>query len=281
MTVDDRTTETPGLRDVYAGARLGPYVRKIWDRRGYIAFESVSELRRRQMTSVLGNLWHLLNPILQILVFYLVFGLFLAVDRGTDSYILFITVGVFVFSDIQRATTTGATSIARNRGLIQAISFPKALLPVTSTVTESLASLPSMLVIYAVALMVGEPVTVAWLAIPVIFLAQFWMNLGLALIAARATTHFADVQQILPFLFRILLYGSGVIFSVDAYAESSAAAWVFRLNPVYAYISLGRWAVQGGEFHSYWFWSALGWTVALLVGGVLWFRAAEETYGAT
>jgi len=124
------------LRDVFSASRLDAYLARLWSRREYISFVAVSELRNRQMTTVLGNLWHLLNPALSIATYYVIFGLLLNVDRGVDNYILFITVGVLLFADIQRATMAGAGSILNNRGLLQSLSFPRAMLPVAATITE-------------------------------------------------------------------------------------------------------------------------------------------------
>ncbi len=67
-------------------------------------------------------------------------------------------------------------------------------------------------------------------------------NAGTAMIAGRLTTHFVDTTQILPFMFRLLLYVSGVIFSVDAYVDDNGFLnTLFTLNPYYCFISLGRW----------------------------------------
>jgi len=254
------------------------YLNGLWSRRGYARFVSISELRNRQMTSVLGNLWHLLNPILQVGVYYLVFGLVLSTAGRGPNYILFLVVGVFIFSDTQRAVMAGANSIVNNRGILQALSFPRALLPITSTVTESLATAPSVLVVYVSALLTGETPSLRWLLFPAVILVQFLFNLGFSLLAARATTHFHDLQQILPFVFRILLYLSGVIFSVEALG-SPDTEWVFHINPIYAFISIARWTVMEGELQMIWLASAAGWTLTLLIVGFVWFRAAEERYG--
>ena len=279
MPVATRVATDTGLRDAHASLQLRPYLRDLWSRREYMTFVARSELRSRQMTSVLGNLWHLLNPILQIIVYYLIFGLFLKVSRGVENYILFITVGVFIFSDIQRATMAGAGSMVNNRGLLQALSFPRAMLPVTTTVTETLATAPSLIVIYVVALISGEPPSWRWPLIMLVVVAQFWFNLGLALLAARAATHFNDIRQILPFIFRILIYASGVIFSVDAYAANSEWAWAFQANPIYCWLSISRWCIIGGELRGTWFLSVAIWTIVLLAAGTWWFRNAEHRYG--
>jgi teichoic acid transport system permease protein len=265
------------LADVHESAKLRPYLSDLWSRRSYITYVSASELRSRQVTTVLGNLWHLLNPALTIAVYYIIFGLLLQTTRGVDNFLLFLTVGIFIFSFTQRATISGAKSIVSNAGLIKSIKFPRALLPVTSTLTETLASLPSFAVLYAVALFTGEAPHWRWLLLPGIIALQMVFNLGAGFVAARATTHFRDTTQILPFVFRLLLYASGVIFSAEAYADSR---WwfLFVLNPMYCFISLGRWSMLGDPTAGSVLVSALVWTAGAVIIGFFWFRAAEERY---
>jgi teichoic acid transport system permease protein len=195
--------------------RLVPYLRSLWSRRAYATYVATSDLRDRQVTSALGNLWYLLNPALQILVYFIIFGVIVTgVRDGIDNYILFLTVGVLLFTTVQRSIITGSTSVVRNRGLIQSFNFPRALLPLTSCIAEFLASLPAVLVMLVVALLTGESIAMQWLAIIPIIVSLFILNLGLALLAARVTTYFRDFDQILPFVLRLLLYLSGVLFSV-------------------------------------------------------------------
>ena len=99
------------------------------------------------------------------------------------------------------------------------------------------------------------------------------------MIAARLTTHFRDTTQILPFFFRLLLYTSGVIFNVDSYAEGNKTIeWLFTLNPMYCFITVGRWTVMGTPVKMQYVASMLIWTAAILVVGFTWFRAGEERY---
>ena len=277
MSTTSGTVPMSDLADVHESAKLRPYLSDLWSRRSYISYVSASELRSRQVTTVLGNLWHLLNPALTIAVYYVIFGLLLQTTRGVDNFLLFLTAGIFIFSSTQRATISGAKSIVSNAGLIKSIKFPRALLPVTSTLTETLASLPTFAVLYAVALLTGEPFHWQWLVLPAIIALLTLFNLGAALAAARATTHFRDLTQILPFVFRLLLYASGVIFSAEAYADSQ---WwfLFVLNPMYCFVSLGRWSMLGGSVSSSILISALLWTIGALIVGFFWFRAAEERY---
>ncbi|MEP1125024.1 MAG: ABC transporter permease [Ilumatobacter sp.] len=267
------------LRDAHESAKLVPYLRELWERRSYIRHVAFNELRSRQITSVLGSFWHLLNPALTIGVYFIIFGVVIKTDRGVDDFLLFLTIGLFVFQFGQKSTIDGSRSIINNKGLIKAVRFPRALLPISSTVTEALASIPTFVVAYIVALVSGTDITWRWLMLPPLLLLMTLFNVGTAMVAARLTTHFADTTQILPFIFRLALYMSGVIFSVDAYVEDNPLAnTLFTLNPYYCFITLARWSISAGNLQTDLLVSAFAWSVVSLVGGFLWFRAAEERY---
>jgi teichoic acid transport system permease protein len=268
----------PGMWDVHVPPGNVAYFRSVWNRRDYMMYSASNELRSRQMTSLLGNLWHLLNPMLQIGVYFLVFGVVLDVNRG-ENYFTFLSIGIFVFGFTQRSTMSGASSIANNKGLLNAFSFPRALLPVTSTLTEAMATISPIVVVYAVAIATGVPPSWRWLALLPLLGVQLLFNFGAALLSARVTSSVSDVTQLLPFVFRILLYVSGVLFDVSLYAEGKGYEWLFELNPIYGIVTLARWAILGGELRVDLFVTFLAWTVAVAVVGLAWFRAGEGTYG--
>jgi teichoic acid transport system permease protein len=270
-----------GLRDIHETERLRPYLVDMWRRRGYVWYVASSEMRNRQIDNVLGNLWYLLTPALNIAVYFLIFGVLLGVDRGVDNFILFLTVGVFVFQYTQRSTTANATAIVGNIGLIKAFRFPRAILPVSTTLTETMATLASFYLVFVVAFLTGAPVRWQWVLLVPLLALQLVFTTGLALIVARATAHVRDVQQVLPFTFRMLFYGSGVIFNVSAYtATRPTAELLFTLNPMYCFVTLARWAVMGGDDATPTMLAiAAAWTVGIIVFGFIWFRAGEEVYG--
>ena len=105
------------------------------------------------------------------------------------------------------------------------------------------------------------------------------ISFGCALVAARATESVRDITQLLPFIFRLLLYASGVLFSVDKYTEGKGYAWVFHLNPVYEIVTLTRWSILGGEFQPELLLAFIAWTAFMSVVGLAWFRAGEGSYG--
>ena len=268
------------LHDAHAAQPLGAYLRDLWGRRGYVWYVAQSELRAKQVNTVLGNLWHLLNPVITVGIYYMIFGLLLNVSRGVDNFILYLTVGVFLFRITQQGITTGANSVVNNTGLIKSIRFPRVVLPLTAVLTAFLGAISTLLVMYAVALLTGEPPAYRWALLPPTVVLLFVFTVGGAMIAARATTHLRDTTQILPFLFRILFYASGVIFNVSAYAEGDR--WIvalFTLNPMYSFLTIARWTMMGGDDVTVGVVvSVLVWTVTLLGAGFWWFRAGEQEY---
>lgn len=258
---------------------LFEYMGKIWERREYLYQVPKHELRSQQMGTVLGNIWHLLNPILSIAVYALIFGVILKVDRGVTNFVAFVAIGVFVFSFSQKSITTGAQSIIKNRTLIRSVNFPRALLPITSVSTEFLAFLPGLAVMFITCIATGANPKVTWALIPVLILLQFIFNCGATLIAARSTARYRDVKNILPFMFRLLFYGSGVLFSVDAYVTNQLVRNLFVLNPMFNILEIYRWSILGGDIAAIEILALFLWTFILFYFGFFWFRKGEFSYG--
>ena len=276
FSVDRELPANGELHDADQALPAGQYVRELWARRDYIRYAARSQLRSQQMHTVLGNLWHLLNPALQISVFYVIFGLVLKANRGVDNLIAFITVGLFVFQLSTKTITSGSKSVVGNRPMLRSIWFPRAMLTVTSTTTALFSFLPQLVIMAAVLIATGEPVRATWLLVPVIIALQTILNLGLALVAARLASHVVDIQQLLPYVFRLLLYASGVLFLVDAYVERFTL--FFELNPFYGYISMWRWATLGFPLEPHIVAITVSVSFAALVFGAWWFRRGERGY---
>lgn len=285
---DVPTSSTPlpdGLTRLGGTASLPDYIRQLWARRQFARENAVSELRAQHMDTALGQAWHLLNPILLTAIYYLVFDVILNATRGLTNFIVFLTIGVLTYHWAQKAVTGGASTIVGNEGLIRSLQFPRALLPISTVLQQTLAFLPGILVMVAVAVAFGEGVHLEWLLMVPAFVLQLLFILGASFLAARAADVFRDTLNLLPFLFRLVFYGSGVLYAVDSRFELFENWWVeliFIVNPFYALISLWRGALMTSYEvpHLGWLWiSAVVWTVVILVVGLLVFRAGEKDYG--
>jgi teichoic acid transport system permease protein len=261
---------------------LGSYLRDMWQRRFFLVAFANARMESRYSQARLGQLWQLLTPLLNAAVYLLLFGVLLGTDRGVDNFVAFLVTGVFVFSFTQRSILNGADSLSRHLGLIRALHFPRATLPVAYTLAELRQLMTALVVLGAIVLLTGEPFTVAWLLVPVAVGLQWLFNLGAGLIIARIGAQIRDVKQILPFATRAWLYLSGVFFSIPAFTVDApqAVRVLLSVNPAAVYIELVRDAlIASHEGISYAWPLAVFWALVVSIGGFIYFWRAEERYG--
>jgi teichoic acid transport system permease protein len=96
---------------------------------------------------------------------------------------------------------------------------------------------------------------------------------------ARIADTYRDFTNVLPHIFRILVYVSGVMYSVDRFIHTALTRHLFELNPMYSFISLARGAVLNQTVTIGMVLSIIAWTIGLLVSGFVFFRAGEHAYG--
>ncbi|MFH8656109.1 ABC transporter permease [Streptomyces afghaniensis] len=272
-----------------SGARpsLIEYVRQLWDRRHFILAFSRAKLTAQYSQAKLGQLWQVATPLLNAAVYFFIFGLLLEADRGLprEVYIPFLVTGVFVFTFTQSSVMAGVRAISGNLGLVRALHFPRASLPVSFALQQLQQLLFSMIVLFAVAVGFGHYPDLSWLLIVPVLVLQFCFNTGLALIMARAGSKTPDLAQLMPFVMRTWMYASGVMFSIPIFLADKPAwiANVLQWNPAAIYMDLMRFALIDAYDSKYLpdhVWAAAGgWAVLFALGGFVYFWKAEERYG--
>jgi teichoic acid transport system permease protein len=270
-----------------SGARpsLPVYVRQLWDRRYFILAFSRAKLTSQYSQAKLGQLWQVATPLLNAGVFYLVFGVLLQAKRGVPDYIPFLVTGVFIWTYMQTSVMSGVKAISGNLGLIRALHFPRASLPLALCIQQFQQLMFSMIVLVIVLLGFGVPPSLHWLLALPALATQSVFNIGLALIMARAGANTPDLAQLMPFILRTWMYLSGVMYSLASKAKHmpEVVQTLLPLNPAAVYIDLMRFALID-SFHSDQLpphvWAlAVGWALVVGVGGFVYFWKAEETYG--
>jgi teichoic acid transport system permease protein len=269
------------LIDLSKRTSLRGYLGQLWNTRDFVVALPLTNIKAEHQNHILGDLWMVLNPLLFSAVFYVIFGVLLQTREGIENFPLFLITGMFVFQFTSRSVSGGMRSINANVALLQSLRFPRASLPVASTLGDLLAHVPGLAVIVATALLTGAAPSAAWLLLAPATLVQTAFNAGLALIAARVAYHFRDAEQFVPHLLRIWLYVSGVVFSVDLVAQRAGdtALTLFEANPMWIFLRMHRDAVLQGSFTvSTWAWG-IGLGVVSLTCGLVFFQRREEEYG--
>ncbi|MGC5341718.1 ABC transporter permease [Streptomyces sp. DT24] len=272
-----------------SGARpgLGEYVRELWNRRHFIAAFSRAKLTAQYSQAKLGQLWQVATPLLNAAVYFLIFGLILGTKRGMSSsvFIPFLVTGVFVFTFTQSSVMAGVRAISGNLGLVRALHFPRASLPISFSLQQLQQLLYSMIVLLAIVIGFGSYPKLSWLLIVPALAMQFFFNTGLAMVMARLGAKTPDLAQLMPFVMRTWMYASGVMFSIPVMLASKPSwiADVLQYNPAAIYMDLIRFALidgYGSDNLPQHVWIAgLAWAVLVGAWGFVYFWKAEERYG--
>ncbi|MEU6924989.1 MULTISPECIES: ABC transporter permease [unclassified Streptomyces] len=272
-----------------SGARPGlfEYIRQLWGRRHFIMAFSRAKLTAQYSQAKLGQLWQVATPLLNALVYYLIFGLILGTRKGMSQevFIPFLVTGVFVFTFTQSSVMAGVRAISGNLGLVRALHFPRASLPISFSLQQLQQLLFSMIVLAAVAIAFGSYPGLSWLLIIPALVMQFVFNTGLALIMARLGSKTPDLAQLMPFVMRTWMYASGVMFSIPVMLKDKPD-WIANLlqyNPAAIYMDLVRFALidgyGAGNLPAHVWIVALAWAVLMGLVGFVYFWKAEERYG--
>ena len=304
-----------GLRPSSARPGLLSYLGRVWQRRHFIVAYATARNVSMYTEARLGQLWQVLTPLLNSAVYYLIFGIIFEANRGISNYTAYLVTGVFIFSFTERSIVVGSTVIRANITLIRALYFPRACLPLAYVLVEFQQLLLSMLVLFAIVLGTGEPLTFYWFLLVPALVMQATFNMGAALLMARLGAGAQDISQLIPFLLRVWRYFCGVMYSI-ASLPAALPEWaksVLSLNPAAVYISLVRYAIMasiradspgaqpynaarcaiftakkipadqafchpGISIGDLWL-AGFGWAAVTLVVGVLYFWQAETRYG--
>jgi teichoic acid transport system permease protein len=270
-----------------SGARpgLAEYTRLLWGFRHFVTAYATARQAALYSGARLGGLWQVITPLLNAAVYFLVFGALMGAGRGVPDYMPFLCTGVFVFGFTQSAALAGARSLSDNAGLVRALHFPRASLPLAAVVAQLQQFLLSLSVLAVVLLADGVPLTRRWLlALPALAL-QSAFTAGLALALARVGARTTDFAQVLPFLLRTWMYVSGIFYDLSRIA-SGAPHVVVRLlqaNPALIYVSLTRYALidtmTRAQLPPHVWPLALFWATVAAGAGYVFFWSSEEEYG--
>jgi len=240
-------------RTTSAPPPLGAYLADIWRRRDIAVVLPWMMFRTRDAGTALGSLWIVLTPAMLAFTYFLLFGILIPdATRGVPNVMSFIVVGVFIFQFIQSSIGLATNSVVANLPLIRTAYFPRALLPIQSVALRFYNFVPAMCVVLLFIVLVGERPTLRWLAFPALVVPLVMFAVGMGLISARINTTFRDWSSVLPFVFRMLLFTSSVIFPLEfRFGDNPDAVALFSLNPIFGFLSLARWALlEGYEFRA-------------------------------
>jgi ABC-type polysaccharide/polyol phosphate export permease len=208
---------------------LGPYVRELWRRREF-AFElSRTTLQSQHFDTAFGKLWLVLNPMLLALVYFVLVDI-LRRGHRPPAFFAHLVAGIFAYYFVSGAVRDGVKSVVSGGRLVLNTAFPRTLLPLSTVITSFYRFIPTFVIYIPIHLISGLPVGLVdlWL-IPIIFCLAL-VAAGLSMFVAALQVYFRDVRSFLPYVLRVWLYASPVLYY--AYQVPHHWTWLIKANPI-------------------------------------------------
>ncbi|MCF0186973.1 MAG: ABC transporter permease [Bacteroidaceae bacterium] len=255
---------------------------ELWHYKDLIILFVKRTYSTRYKQTILGPMWLVLNPLITVLLYSLVFGNIAGLSTDGSPQFAFYLCSNAIWSYFATSLTNTSNTFTANANIMGKVYFPRLVMPISAVITGildlliQLGILAVVLVYYAI---VGTPIsfTAMLLVSPLIIIQVALLGLGCGIIIAACTTKYRDLVILVSFGVQLWMYASPVVYTTAVISENLRG--IYMLNPMAPIISCWRYAILGtGEFPmGYW---GISWivTFVILFIGVMLFSHIEKTF---
>jgi lipopolysaccharide transport system permease protein len=252
-------------------------LREIWAYRGLLYFLTWREVKVRYKQTAIGAAWAVLQPLLTMAIFAVIFGRLIRVPSDGAPYPVFAYAALLPWNFFATALTRAGSSLVNDASLITRVYFPRVLLPVSAVLSATLDFGIAFIILLAMMGWYGIVPGIALLTLPLFLLLAFITALGCGLWLSALNVRYRDIGYAIPFLIQIWLFITPVAYPSSIVPERWRG--LYGLNPMAGVVEGFRWALLDTA-------AAPGGTIAvstavvavLFLGGVVWFRRMEHSF---
>lgn len=255
---------------------VGLNLRDLWAYRELLYFLTWRDVKVRYKQTLLGAAWAILQPLLTMVIFTLLFGRLAGIKSDGIPYPIFAYSGLLIWTFFANAVTNSGNSMVGSANLITKIYFPRMIIP-GAAVGAGLVDL-ALAFLVQIALMIYYRIapTSALLMVPVLVLLATLLAVGVGMWLSALNVKYRDIRHATPFLIQLWMFASPVIY--PASILPAKWRWVLALNPLTGIIENFRVAVFGGRFN----WELLAVSAAVTLLILVWsaysFKRVEKTF---
>jgi lipopolysaccharide transport system permease protein len=193
-----------------------------------VGFQVYADLRSESERTYVGFLWWVIDPIVSMAVYYLVFKVIF--QRGEPGFVAFLFVGLVTWRWMTATVSRGSKSILQGASLMNQVYLPKIILPTVSILSDTVKFGIVFMLLLGFLGITGHAPSEAYLVLPVLLVTEFLLIIALTLLFAAVVPFLPDIQMTLDHVFRLLFFLSGVFYSIARIPEQ-LQPWM-RINPM-------------------------------------------------
>jgi lipopolysaccharide transport system permease protein len=226
--------------------------------------------------TILGFMWAILQPVIQIVIFTIVFGKVAKVYTDGIPYILFSSVAIIPWTYMSQAMAQSSESLVKDQAMLGKIYFPRLIFPMTSVLARLVDFGISMLIIFVVALYYHVLPTWQLVFFPLFVLLMMAISLGIGMWLSALAIRYRDVKHSMRFLIRMLMYSAPIVYSASSIPEKYRL--LYSLNPIVAAIEGIRASILGTPMPWTYILPGVFTSVLLLLSGAFYFKRMERVF---
>ncbi len=252
-------------------------LRELWNFRELLLFLIWRDLKVRYKQTVLGVLWAVLQPVLTMVVFSVIFGQLAKMPSDGVPYPLFSYAALLPWQLFSRALGDASSSLVNAQSMITKVYFPRLFLPMSGVLSGLVDFGISFLVFFGLMAFYHYPLTWAVLAMPIFLLLALMTAMAIGLWLSALNVKYRDVKYITPFLLQFWLYATPIAYS----SSIIPAKWrlLYGLNPLAGVVNGFRWALLGQKMTlDPLVYVSGAMVIVLFVTGLLYFQRMEQTF---
>lgn len=224
--------------------------------------------------TILGFLWAILNPFIQIVIFSIIFGKVAQLDTGGIPYVLFSTVAIIPWAYMSQAMATSSQSLVSSANMLGKIYFPRLIFPLTPVLAKLVDFVISLLLLLAVLFFYKVIPTWNLLLLPIFVLMMISIPAGIGMWLSSLAIRFRDVKFAMPFLINMLIYTAPILYSADKIPENYRI--IYSFNPIVGVIEGYRACLLGIDIPWIYITPGILSCVVIFVSGAIYFRHKEK-----
>jgi lipopolysaccharide transport system permease protein len=248
----------------------------LWAYRELLYFLTWRDVKVRYKQTLMGVAWVVVQPLLTMLIFTLVFNRFARLDTAPIPYPLFAYAGLLVWTFFSSAVSSGTNSLISNTSLVTKVYFPRVFIPAAATGAGLVDLGIGSILLAALAIYYGVHVTWSLLLLPVFILLAAMLAFGTGMLAAALTVKYRDLRHALPFLLQFWMFASPVIYPTSIFPPQWR--WLLAVNPLTGVLEGFRASLNGLAFDWTFTATSVATAIVLLAVAFYVFRRLEDTF---
>jgi len=259
-------------------------LREVWRYRDLLWLFVRRDFVAQYRQTVLGFLWHVIQPLLTTLMFLLVFGRIANIPTdGVEPALLFYMAGITVWNYFSTCLTGTSTVFVTNAAIFGKVYFPRLVLPLSVALSNIIrfgiqfALLLGFMIYFAFN---GHPIHISWswLGIPLLVVLMAGLALGLGIIISAMTTKYRDLAVLMTFAIQLAMYATPVAYPLS-FLKHRSYIWIININPMTSIVEAFRYILFGkGTFDLSALAYSLGFAIVSLIIGIVIFNKVEKTF---